>query len=37
MTLSVIVVIEWYFAPAIADTSNRLRGDASPVNPAAVT
>jgi hypothetical protein len=37
MTLSVIVVIEWYFALGIADTSNRLCGDASPVNPAAVT
>jgi len=37
MTLSVIGVIEWYFVPGIVDTSDRLRGDASPVNPGAVT
>jgi hypothetical protein len=37
MTLSVIVVIESYSATDIADTSNRLRDDVSPVNPAAVT
>jgi hypothetical protein len=37
MTLSLIVMIESYSAPGIADTSNRLRGDMSPGNPAAVT